>query len=482
MNQTQFSENDLINTFSEIGQGQIFRFWKDLNQAEKRNLYKQLQHIDLNECLMAWKDIQTPKAEVQNIDIPKTVSYSDQDTLQKEKIFKRGEFILGQNKVAAFTVAGGQGTRLGYNGPKGSLPCTPLREAPLFQLFAENIKFIENRFGHSVWWFIMTSEENHEQTLNFFQKNRNFGLNKNKIYFFKQGMMPVFDLKGKILLCEKNQISLSPNGHGGSFKALLDSGALKIMEDEGIEYLSYFQVDNPLVYCLDPMFIGMHEWNKAEMSSKAVQKNGADEKVGTFVNLNEKLQVLEYSDIPSGLAQEKANNGKLAYNLGNIAIHLINRDFVKRVTNITQNQKDRLPYHGALKNVQHLDNEGKTVSSEVPNAIKAETFVFDAIPLAQNASVFEIDRFEEFAPIKNASGNDSLETSQKIQLNRAQEWLKAAGLKTIPDQVEISPSYAPTKKYFLQKSPKSSLAPISFQNQKITFNESGISIVDRPIN
>ena len=479
MTQTQSSENDLIKSFSEIGQDQIFRFWKDLNQAEKQNLYKQLQEIDINECITAWEDTQAPKSKVKNIKAPKTVSCTDQDSFKKKQFFDQGELILEQNKVAAFTVAGGQGTRLGYNGPKGSLPCTSLRRASLFQLFAENIKFFEKRFGRPIWWFIMTSEENHEQTLTFFKKNRNFGLSKNNILCIKQGMMPVFDLNGKILLSEKNKISMSPNGHGGSFKALLDSGALKIMEDEGIEYLSYFQVDNPLVYCLDPTFIGMHEWSKAEMSSKAVQKNSPDEKVGTFVNLSEKLQVLEYSDIPPELAQQKTRNGKMAYHLGNIAIHLINRNFVSRVTNATQTQTDRLPYHGALKKVQHIDDAGNKVSPKAPNAIKAETFVFDAIPLAQNASVFEIDRFEEFAPIKNASGNDSLETSQKIQQNRAKDWLKAAGFDAIPNQVEISPSYAPTKEYFLQKSHKSSLDSVSIQNQQITFNESGISIEDR---
>jgi len=478
MTRTKLSENSLITSFNEIGQDQLFRFWKDLNQAERQNFYNQLQIIDLSECLRAWEDIQTPKSKVKNCIPPKAVCYSELNPQQEKQFFDQGEFILKENKVAAFTVAGGQGTRLGYNGPKGSLPCTPLREATLFQLFAENIKFIEKRFSHPVWWFVMTSEENHQQTLKFFQKNQNFGLNRNNIHFFKQGMMPVFDLNGKILLHEKNQILMSPNGHGGSFKALLDSGALKIMEDEGIEYLSYFQVDNPLVYCLDPTFIGMHEWSNAEMSSKAVQKNSPDEKVGTFVNLNENLQVIEYSDIPPTLAQEKLENGKLAYNLGNIAIHLINREFVKRVTNVTQNQTSRLLYHGALKKVQHLDHTGNIISPEEPNAIKAETFVFDAIPLAQNASIFEIDRFEEFAPIKNASGSDSLETSQKIQLNRAKEWIKTAGLEVIPSQVEISPSYAPTKKYFLQKAHQSALDQISVQTQKITFNESGISIVD----
>ena len=482
MTQNQSSESDLIKSFSEIGQDQIFRFWKDLNQAERQNLFKQLQLIDINECITAWEDTQTPKTKVKNIEPPKSGSCTTQDPFQKKQFFDHGEIILAQNKVAAFTVAGGQGTRLGYNGPKGSLRCTSLRGASLFQLFAENIKFFEKRFGSPIWWFVMTSEENHEQTLNFFKKNRNFGLSKNNILFIKQGMMPVFDLNGKILLSEKNQISMSPNGHGGSFKALLDSGALKIMEDEGIEYLSYFQVDNPLVYCLDPTFIGMHEWDKAEMSSKAVQKNSPDEKVGTFVNLSEKLQVLEYSDIPPELVQQKDRDGKMVYHLGNIAIHLINRNFVRRVTNATQTQTDRLPYHGALKKVKHIDIAGNKVSPEVPNAIKAETFVFDAIPLAENASVFEIDRFEEFAPIKNASGNDSPETSQKIHQNRAKDWLKAAGFDTIPNQVEISPSYAPTKEYFLQKNHKSLLESLSIENEQITFNESGISTEDVHIN
>ena len=248
--------------------------------------------------------------------------------------------------------------------------------------------------------------------------------------------MPVFDLNGKILLKEKHQILTSPNGHGGSFRALYDSGALKIMEDEGIEFVSYFQVDNPLVYCLDPTFIGLHEIEKSEMSSKAVQKAKASEKVGTFLKLDGKLHVVEYSDIPLDVSNEKKEDGKLSYRFGNIAIHIINRTFIEDLTNEKLSKDKRLKYHGALKPVDYIDEKGIYIRGTLPNAFKAETFVFDALPLAQNPLVIEVNRGEEFAPIKNADGVDSLESSQVLQVERAQRWLREVGYKNYSKKVK----------------------------------------------
>jgi len=479
MKEYAFDDQDLRTSFSEVGQDHIFRFWKDLNQEEKKRFLKQLQQVDLKECTTAWHDIHKPQKKITNCEAPSAIS-SLSHHLEDLKLFReKGEEILKNNKVAAFTVAGGQGTRLGHDGPKGTLKCTPLRQISLFEQFAENLKFYEKRFGHSIWWFIMTSADNHLQTQSFFQENKFFGLDKNHIHFLQQGMMPVFDLEGKILLQEKNQLLMSPNGHGGSFKALLDSGALQIMDNEGIDYLSYFQVDNPLVYCLDPMFIGSHIQGKSEMSSKAVDKVNSKEKVGTFVKLNNTLQVLEYSDIPDDLVEKTTSEGRLTYHLGNIAIHLLNRDFVKSVASASQEQANRLIYHGALKKVKCLDETGNTLLPDAPNGLKAETFVFDAIPLAQNASIFEIDRLEEFAPIKNSTGTDSPESSRKIQLSRARRWLLSAGIKPLPKEAEISPSYAPTQQHFLEKTSKLSIDPAAMQDQKIMIDESGITAAQK---
>ena len=183
--------------------------------------------------------------------------------------------------------------------------------------------------------------------------------------------MPVFDLNGKNTSQEKYQVLTSPNGHGGSFRALFDSGALKIMENEGIDFISYFQVDNPLVYCLDPAFIGLHQLEKSEMSSKAVEKSNADEKVGTFLKLSEKLHVVEYSDIPPYIAKEEKESGNLCYRLGSIAIHLINRTFIENLTDEKKSKINRLKYHAALKPVDHIDDKGNYVNGKSPNALQS---------------------------------------------------------------------------------------------------------------
>jgi UDP-N-acetylglucosamine pyrophosphorylase len=191
------------------------------------------------------------------------------------------------------------------------------------------------------------------------------------------------------------------------------------------------------------------------------------------------LQVLEYSDIPDDLVEKTTSEGRLTYHLGNIAIHLLNRDFVKSVASASQEQANRLLYHGALKKVKCLDETGNTLLPDAPNGLKAETFVFDAIPLAQNASIFEIDRLEEFAPIKNSTGTDSPESSRKIQLSRARRWLLNAGIKPLPKEAEISPSYAPTQQHFLEKTSNLSIDPAAMQDQKIMIDESGITAAQK---
>jgi len=477
MNHLSLAEG-LRQNFSSVGQEHVFKFWKELNNEERAVFIRQLQTVDLDELTCSWRDIQNgTKQPLSGLQKPQSVlPLNPRENLTK--FYKDlGEDILSQNKVAAFTVAGGQGTRLGHKGPKGTFKCTPIRGISLFEQFAENLKFITKRFGHSPQWFIMTSEENHLETESFLSQNKYFGLNVNHIHLLRQGMMPVFDQEGKILLSEKNYLLMSPNGHGGSFRALFNSGALKIMEEEGIDHLSYFQVDNPLVHCLDPVFLGYHKHQNSEMSSKVVQKSGSNEKVGTFFEVNKKLHVLEYSDIPLEVSAQKTHDGELFHNLGNIAIHLIERDFIKRIATAKNTHENRLSYHGALKKANHLDNSGNKLTPHQANAIKAETFVFDAIPLAQNASLMEVDRNEEFAPIKNADGQDSPFSSREMQLLRSSKWLSQVGIDQPPRKMEISPEFAPSLTYFKEEISKLSLNPELIKNEKIIFEKSGPKIV-----
>jgi UDP-N-acetylglucosamine/UDP-N-acetylgalactosamine diphosphorylase len=291
----------------------------------------------------------------------------------------------------------------------------------------------------------MTSDINDAATRSYFKKQNHFGCNPADVFFFQQGMMPAFDMNGELLLAEKDSLALSPDGHGGSLRALDRSGALADMQKRGIEHLSYFQVDNPLVHCIDPLFLGLHDLTGSEMSSKTISKAHALEKVGNFVLADGVVQVIEYSDLPDELAKQTNADGSLRFNSGSIAIHALRVSFIDR---LNHGGELKLPWHRAEKKVAYVDAAGNAVKPEKPNAIKLEQFVFDAIPLAKNAIVYETDRAEEFSPVKNAEGADSPATCRRDQIRRASRWLAGAGVEVSrkegePDGVlEISPLYA----------------------------------------
>jgi UDP-N-acetylglucosamine/UDP-N-acetylgalactosamine diphosphorylase len=349
----------------------------------------------------------------------------------------QGEALIRAGKVACFTVAGGQGTRLGWDAPKGTFPATPITQAPLFQVFAEQILAARRRFGAIIRWYIMTSPMNDAPTREFFAEHGHFGLGADTVMFFQQGTLPSLALDGKLLLAETDEIAVNPDGHGGSLRALRHSGALDDMLAHGIEQISYFQVDNPLVHAVDPRFVGVHAAHPAssgEMTSKMVAKRDAAEKVGVFCAAGGRTMVVEYSDLPVALAAERDGAGRLRFDAGSIAIHMLSREFVERLTA----HGLALPLHKARKKVPHIANDGTRVEPTAPNAIKMETFVFDAIPMARSSVVLETERAEEFAPIKNANGDDSPATSNAAQSVRAARWLEAAGW-AIPRSADGSP-------------------------------------------
>lgn len=353
--------------------------------------------------------------------------------------------LLAQGKVAAFVVAGGMGTRLGFDGPKGCFPATPIRKKVLFQVFAETILAAQRRYGGVIPWYVMTSPANHQQTLLAFRDHDHFGLDAQNVYLFPQGTMACFDFDGRILLAEPHRLATSPDGHGGSLRALYQSRALADMARRGIEHLSYFQVDNPLVRLIDPLFLGLHALDRAGMSSKAVIKREPLEKVGNFALINRRVHVIEYSDLPDELAHRRRPDGRLVFELGSIAIHVISRRFVEQL-----NEKGfSLPWHRAVKKVLHVDEQGNPVNPNQPNAVKLETFVFDALPLTETSAILAIDRDEEFAPIKNASGPDSVEASHQLQTARAARWLEKARVPvprhpdgSVDAVLEIAPAFA----------------------------------------
>lgn len=432
-----------------IGQMHLIDHAATLDDAKQQALIAQLGSFDLDalgELIEKYGNSYSPAPAPDSIE-PASCYTLDGDW-DRSQYQSKGEELIRAGKVACFTVAGGQGSRLGYEGPKGCFPTSCVNGKPLFQLFAESIAKAQSKYGCEIPWAIMTSPLNHEATVSFFESNNSFGLDREQIMFFEQGVMPSFDLAtGRLLLAAPGVLATNPDGHGGAYKALKVSGALDSMRAKGIEQLSYFQVDNPHARIIDPVFLGLHAFapdSSGQMSSKMVAKASWDEKVGVFCSVNGATEIIEYSDLPEDLAKQTTASGKLAFNAGSIAIHAISLAFIEQMVS---DPKYALPYHRANKKVAFVDPiSGASISPDSPNAIKLERFVFDGIKLADKSIVVETDRVEEFAPVKNATGTDSIESSRVLQTERAARWLEAVGVDiprnsdgSVDATIEISP-------------------------------------------
>lgn len=457
----------LIEAFQNAGQGQVFAFYDQLTPAQREQLLVDAGEIDLAEVGQLCRTLLGKGAASVNLDGLTPAPYEQLPEnggsgAEWARARGAGEAALRAGRVAAFVVAGGQGTRLGYDGPKGTFPVTPLKRKPLFQVFAEKIRAAGLRYGKPIHWFIMTSHANHAATEAFFQENNYFGLDRSHVHCFRQGRMPAVDFNGKILLEGKASIAMSPDGHGGSLRALERSGALDLMKRENIDTLSYFQVDNPLIRIIDPAFIGFHVLRGSEMSSKMVPKAYAEEKVGHFCMQNGKIVVVEYSDLPLALQRETDATGKLRYLAGSIAIHALDREFIRRMA--TGGDGTALPFHRADKKIPTVDAAGNAVKPEKANGVKFEMFVFDAVPFARNPVVIETRRADDFSPVKNAEGIDSPKTCREDQMRQFARWLKLAGKSVEVDatglpklDIEVSPLFGYDEDSFLDSMKQRSL-------------------------
>ncbi|MGP1347042.1 MAG: UTP--glucose-1-phosphate uridylyltransferase [Phycisphaerales bacterium] len=423
-----------------IGQGHVLAFWDGLSDAERSGLLEQLGSIEL-ERVPSWVDRYVrsrPEAGVDPGELTPAPCYSavrsdgTAEGWDAGAMRRLGESLVRAGKVAAFTVAGGQGTRLGFDGPKGTFPATPVTGRALFAVLGEQVLAASRKFGVRIPWYIMTSPLNHADTVSFFERHGYFGLDRADVMFFNQGVLPSFDrATGRMLLASRCSVATNPDGHGGSLRALWGSGAIGDMRRRGVEHISYTQIDNPLAKVIDPVFIGLHAGapdSSGQMSSKMVAKANAGERVGVFCRAGGKTRVIEYSDLPEELASARDDGGALRFNAGSIAIHMIGVGFVESLNDSPDGFA--LPLHRADKKVDFVDPEtGEAVSPREPNAVKLETFVFDALPLCESSIVYETIREEEFAPIKNAEGADSPLTSRALQSERAARWLERAGVR-----------------------------------------------------
>ncbi|MFK5956036.1 MAG: UTP--glucose-1-phosphate uridylyltransferase [Planctomycetota bacterium] len=316
------------------------------------------------------------------------------------------------------TVAGGQASRLGFEGPKGAFPLGALSGASLFQILAGQIRRLREVYRCKLAWVIQTGPGNHAETKSFFEKRNHFGLGASTIRFVCQGTLPALTPKGQLLLAAPDRLFRNPDGHGGVYRALKNSGAIGSLRAAGVSTLFYCQIDNPLAWIGDPVFLGYHLQQGARMSAKVVEKTEPAEKVGLVVADGERNTCVEYSDLPDEIQAERAADGGLKFRAGNIAIHIFELDFMEEMA------EANLPLHLARKEIRCLSADG--VTSELREGVKFETFVFDALPLARKSVIQLALREEEFAPVKNRSGVDSIQTSKQALSARSKSWIQTA--------------------------------------------------------
>lgn len=460
---------ELKNLLQSHGQTQVLRFWDQLDQSQQEILKMQLQAIDFQELdtLIAGEDEQLDFATMAaNATTPPHVRADGSGASWSiDQASAAGEAALRAGKVAAIIVAGGQGTRLGFDKPKGMYPIGPVSDRTLFQFFADTLIAINHKYQTNVPWYVMTSEATDLETRQYFESENYFGLGTENVIIFKQGTMPAVDAEtGKLLLSDKHSLALSPDGHGGTVGALHRSGALADAKKRGITILSYIQVDNVLADLCDPVFLGHHLLSGSEMTSQVIRKRFATEKVGNIVKIGEEVQVIEYSDLPETAANATDENGELKLWAGSIAVHVIDIDFLDRM----ESSPGSLPFHRASKKVPFMNDDGETVKPDQPNATKFEKFIFDLLPKAKNAFVVETTPEKGFAPVKNADGAETdTPVLAKAMLSKLHaNWLREAGA-TVNDgaTIEINPRFALGTHDLKSKiEPGQNIAPGTFLN------------------
>ncbi|KAF2720464.1 nucleotide-diphospho-sugar transferase [Polychaeton citri CBS 116435] len=452
---------ELKDKYDKAGQGQLFTYWDDLKHEEKGTLYQQLQPIDpeyinklANKVLSPAKsENEEEKPELDQLPDSATCSVIDSKEEDLDKWYASGLELIAENKAAVVLMAGGQGTRLGSSAPKGCFDIGLPSKKSLFQLQAERIWKLQHLASKThgkeevtIPWYIMTSGPTRKPTEQFFEDNKYFGLNRNNVIFFEQGVLPCLSMDGKILLESKGKIAVAPDGNGGIYQALIGSGVVQDMEKRGIQHIHAYCVDNCLVRVADPTFIGFSAEKDVDIATKVVRKRNAKESVGLILQKNGKPDVVEYSEIDSQTAEAKdAKDGSLLkFRAANIVNHYYSFRFLESIPEWSH----RLPHHVAKKKIPCVDLEkGEQIKPEKANGIKLEQFVFDCFPFLSmdKFACMEVKREDEFSPLKNAkgTGEDDPDTSRKDIMQQGTRFLAAAGTTVVSEGedtgVEVSP-------------------------------------------
>ena len=403
-------KEEVTKILKKYSQEHLLEYMKYLNKEEQEKLEKQILNIDFEQL----KELYERTKQNQDLEskIIEHIKYTDKERLSKERkeeLEKIGSKIITSEKYAVITMAGGQGTRLGHTGPKGTYILNTINGPKyIFEIIIDTLKRAQKEYGVTIPWYIMTSRENNDETIAFFEEKNYFGYDKSKVKFFKQGELPLLDTSGKVILDKDKKIKEAADGNGGIYEAIAKNGVLDDLKNRKIEWIFVSGIDNILSNFVDPILIGLTIEEKQKIASKSVAKTNPKEKVGVFCKMNGKPKVIEYIELPEEMAEERDENGELVYGEVNIGTYLYNISVFENLADV------KLPYHVALKKSGYLNKKDEFVEPEEPNAYKFEAFIFDAFSRYDDMTILRVKREDEFAPVKNKTGNDSPETAVKL--------------------------------------------------------------------
>ena len=401
---------DIVNMLKMYNQEHIINLLNKLDEQKKWELIDQISKIDFHQ-IMELYDNTKKEVEIKENKI-EAIKYLDKEKLtdeQKAEFEKLGEDAIKRGEYAVVTMAGGQGTRLGHNGPKGTFRLDVYGKGKyLFEILSENLKEANNKYGVTIPWYIMTSKDNNDETLNFLEKNNYFGYPKSEVILFKQGELPLIDENGRLLINKDMKIKEASDGNGGVFSSLRTTGMLSDMKERNIKWVFIGGVDNVILKMADVILLGMAIKKGVQIASKSVVKANPHEKVGVFCKMNGHPKVIEYSELPEKIAEEVDDDGELKYGESHIMCNLFSIDAIEKVS------KEVLMYHSAFKKNSYIDENGREIIPEEPNSYKFESFIFDSFEFFDDIAILRGKREDDFAPVKNKDGVDSPKTAKEL--------------------------------------------------------------------
>lgn len=401
---------EAIKKLKEFNQEQILELLELLNKDERKIISKQILELDFDKINSLYKELKNKeKINSDNTEAITAVNKDKLETSELEKYNELGKNIICNNQYAVVTMSGGQGTRLGYDGPKGTFKIDIRPESKyLFEILVDRLKEANKKYNVTIPWYIMTSTENNDDIVEFFKLHKYFGYPKESIMFFEQGNLPLITVDGKLIIGSNKKIKVAADGNGGIFQSMFKNSVLEDMKKRNIKWIFIGSIDNVLLKLDDITLLGLAEDRKVEIATKSILKNSPEEKVGAICKQNGKIRVIEYSEMSEEMKQKKNKDGELAFGESHIMCNLFSINALDKLSD------KQLPYHIAFKKSDYLNKEGVIVKVETPNIYKFETFIFDAWKYFDDIAILRGKREEDFAPVKNATGIDSPETAIKL--------------------------------------------------------------------